>query len=199
MGLRRVPAAQILDAHVLTMTAGVGVPLQTLEAHFLAGGRVEAVVAALVTASEADLKLSFEYAAAVDLAGRDVVEAVRSSLNPRDIKTSKVFAVAADGIPLLAAGRVTVRTNIDRLVGGAGEEALLARVREGIALAIGSADSYKRMLHNPDSIARRVMDMKLDAGTAFTIDSIEITDIDLGPNTEAELQADQAAAASHVR
>jgi uncharacterized protein YqfA (UPF0365 family) len=165
-----------------------------LEAHYLAGGHVERVVHALVSASKANLELTFQMATAIDLAGRDIFEAVQMSVNPKVIDTPPVAAVAKDGIQLIAKARVTVRANIKQLVGGAGEDTVLARVGEGIVSSIGSADSHKAVLENPDSISKVVLDKGLDAGTAFEILSIDIADVDIGKNIGAFLQTDQAEA-----
>lgn len=169
-----------------------------LEAHYLAGGHVEKVVHALVSASKANIDLTFQMATAIDLAGRDVLEAVRMSVNPKVIDTPPVSAVAIDGIQLIAKARVTVRANIKRLVGGAGEETILARVGEGIVSSIGSAVSHKSVLENPDSISKLVLKKGLDAGTAFEILSIDIADIDIGKNIGAVLQMDQAQADKNI-
>ncbi len=198
MRLRRVPPSQVVNARIGAVKAGINVSVQDLEAHYLAGGHVEQVVFALISAAKAGIKLDFEQAAAIDLAGREVLEAVQMSVNPKVIQTPKVSAVAADGIQLLAVSRITLRTNIDRLVGGAGEETILARVGEGIVTAIGSADSYKQVLENPDVISKTVMAKGLDSGTAFEILSIDIADIDVGSNIGAKLQTDQAEADKHV-
>jgi uncharacterized protein YqfA (UPF0365 family) len=163
-----------------------------LEAHYLAGGKVPAVVAALISADKANITLDFKQAAAIDLAGRDVFEAVQTSVNPKVINTPNVAAVAQDGIQLVAKARVTVRANISRLVGGAGEDTILARVGEGIVTSIGSSKSHKDVLENPDSISKLVLQKGLDAGTAFEILSIDIADIDVGDNIGAKLQIDQA-------
>ena len=165
-----------------------------MEAHYLAGGEVTHVVLALIAADKAGIKLTFDRAAAIDLAGRDVLEAVRVSVNPKVIQTPMVAAVAKDGIQLLATARVTVRANIDRLVGGAGEETIIARVGEGIVTTIGSANSHKEVLENPDRISKTVLEKGLDAGTAFEILSVDIADVDVGKNIGAQLQIDQAEA-----
>lgn len=169
-----------------------------LEAHFLAGGHVEKVVHALVSASKANIDLSFQMATAIDLAGRDVLQAVQMSVNPKVIDTPPVTAVAKDGIQLIAKARVTVRANIKQLVGGAGEETILARVGEGIVSSIGSSESHKSVLENPDSISKLVLKKGLDAGTAFEILSIDIADIDIGKNIGAVLQIDQAQADKNI-
>ena len=198
MRLRRVPPSHIVNARIGAVKAGIQVSVQDLEAHYLAGGHVEQVVFALISAAKAGIKLDFKQAAAIDLAGREVLEAVQMSVNPKVIQTPKVSAVAQDGIQLFAVSRITLRTNIDRLVGGAGEETILARVGEGIVTAIGSSDSYKQVLENPDVISKTVMAKGLDSGTAFEILSIDIADIDVGSNIGAKLQTDQAEADKHV-
>jgi uncharacterized protein YqfA (UPF0365 family) len=170
------------------------VELDKLESHYLAGGNVDRVVNALIAAQKAGINLSFDRAAAIDLAGRDVLEAVQVSVNPKVIQTPMVAAVAKDGIQLLATARITVRANIDRLVGGAGEETIIARVGEGIVTTIGSAQSHKEVLENPDLISKTVLDKGLDAGTAFEILSVDIADVDVGKNIGAQLQIDQAEA-----
>jgi uncharacterized protein YqfA (UPF0365 family) len=178
--------------------AGIPVDVGDLEAHYLAGGAVDRVVRALISADKANIALSFQQAAAIDLAGRDVFEAVQVSVTPKVITTPRVAAMARDGIQLIAVARVTVRVNINRLVGGAGEETILARVGEGIVSNIGSADSHKAVLENPDNISKTVLARGLDAGTAFEILSIDIADIDVGKNIGAELQTDQAEADKRV-
>ncbi|WP_437766080.1 flotillin-like protein FloA [Sorangium sp. So ce281] len=199
MRLRRVPPDQIVNARISAVKAGLeGVSVDMLEAHYLARGRVEAVVNALISAGKAGMELDFSRAAAIDLAGRNVLEAVAMSVNPRVIETPKVSAVAKDGIQLLAIARVTVRANIDRLVGGAGEQTVLARVGEGVVSTIGSADDYKHVLENPDTISKNVLKKGLDAGTAFEILSIDIADVDVGSNIGAKLQTEQAEADKQV-
>jgi uncharacterized protein YqfA (UPF0365 family) len=178
--------------------AGLSLDVNDLEAHFLAGGNVDRVVRALISADKAGIALSFQKAAAIDLAGRDVQEAVQVSVNPKVIQTPKVAAMAKDGIQLIALSRVTVRANIDRLVGGAGEETILARVGEGIVSTIGSASSHKAVLENPDDISKTVLSKGLDSGTAFEILSIDIADVDVGKNIGAELQTDQAEADKRI-
>ncbi|MFQ5530676.1 MAG: flotillin-like protein FloA, partial [Gemmatimonadota bacterium] len=180
--------------------AKAGLPLDTndLEAHFLAGGDVSRVVTALISADKANIELPFQMAAAIDLAGRDVLEAVQVSVNPKVINTPKVAAMAKDGIQLIAVARVTVRANIARLVGGAGEDTILARVGEGIVSTIGSADTHKAVLENPDNISKTVLAKGLDSGTAFEILSIDIADVDVGKNIGAELQTDQAEADKRI-
>ena len=194
MRLRKVPPAAIVRPKISITKAGLDVDLDRMEAHFLAGGNVEAVIFALISADKANIPLTFERAASIDLAGRDVLEAVRVSVNPKVINTPLIAAVAKDGIQLKATSRVTVRANIDRLVGGAGEETIIARVGEGIVTTIGSADTHKAVLENPDSISQRVLDKGLDSGTAFEILSIDIADVDVGENIGAKLQTDQAEA-----
>ncbi|MFM8349260.1 MAG: flotillin-like protein FloA, partial [Bacteroidota bacterium] len=174
--------------------AGLNVTTRELETHFLAGGNVPNVIRALISAQKANINLSFQQATAIDLAGRDVFEAVQISVNPKVINTPKVAAVAADGIQLIAIARVTVRASIQQLVGGAGEETILARVGEGIVTSIGSAKSHKEVLENPDKISKLVLSRGLDAGTAFEILSIDIADVDVGANIGAKLQIDQATA-----
>lgn len=199
MRLRRVPPDQIVNARISAVKAGLeSVTINMLEAHYLAGGRVEAVVGALISADKAGMELDFSRAAAIDLAGRNVLEAIAMSVNPRVIETPKVSAVAKDGIQLLAIARVTVRANIERLVGGAGEATVLARVGEGVVSTIGSADEYKKVLENPDTISKNVLRKGLDAGTAFEILSIDIADVDVGSNIGAKLQAEQAEADKQV-
>lgn len=194
MRLRRVPPTAIVNPQINATKAGLTLDLDRLEAHYLAGGNVMRVVNALIAADKARIELAFERAAAIDLAGRDVLEAVQMSVNPRVITTPKITAVAIDGIQLTATARVTVRANLDRLVGGAKDETVLARVGEGIVSAIGSAETYEDVLENPDLISRAVLEKGLDAGTAFEILSIDIADVDVGRNIGAELQADQAEA-----
>ncbi len=192
MRLRKVPPAVIVNAMITSRKAGIHLTRNELEAHYLAGGKVGLVTNALISADKANIPLDFQRAAAIDLAGRDVFEAVQTSVNPRVINTPKVAAVAQDGIQLITLARVTVRANISRLVGGAGEETILARVGEGIVTSIGSAASHKAVLENPDSISKVVLHKGLDAGTAFEILSIDIADIDVGENIGAKLQIDQA-------
>ena len=198
MRLRRVPPAQIVNARISGVKAGIDVPVSELEAHYLAGGNVERVVFALISAAKAGIKLNFERGAAIDLAGRDVLEAVKMSVNPKVIQTPKVSAVASDGIQLIVISRITLRANIERLVGGAGEETILARVGEGIVTTIGSSSSHKQVLENPDLISRTVMAKGLDSGTAFEILSIDIADVDVGVNIGAKLQMDQAEADKNI-
>ena len=199
MRIRNVPPYKIVQAMIEAHKAGLDtITRDSLEAHYLAGGNVEKVVHALVSASKANIELSFQMATAIDLAGRDVFEAVQMSVNPKVIDTPHVTAVAKDGIQLIAIARVTVRANIKRLVGGAGEDTVLARVGEGIVSSIGSAESHKAVLENPDSISKLVLKKGLDAGTAFEILSIDIADIDIGKNIGAALQIDQATADKNI-
>jgi len=198
MRLRRVSPAAIVNPRISAVKAGLQVPTSLLEAHLLAGGNVDRVVLALISADKAGISLSFERAAAIDLAGRDVLEAVKMSVNPKVIQTPKVAAMAADGIQLTAVSRITLRANIDRLVGGAGEDTILARVGEGIVTTIGSAQTHKQVLENPDRISQVVMSKGLDAGTAFEILSIDIADVDVGANIGAKLQMDQAEADKNI-
>lgn len=194
MRWRKVPPTVIVSAMIEGKKAGIELYRDLLEAHYLAGGHVAQVVHALVSASKANIDLTFQIATAVDLAGRDVFEAVQMSVNPKVINTPPVTAVAKDGIQLIAKARVTVRANIKRLVGGAGEETVLARVGEGIVSSIGSSESHKAVMENPDFISKVVLDKGLDSGTAFEILSIDIADIDVGKNIGAGLQIDQAEA-----
>lgn len=194
MKLRRVPPARIVNALIKAEKAGLDSSIDKLEAHFLAGGNVDRVVNALIAAHRAGIDLPFERAAAIDLAGRDVLQAVQMSVNPKVIETPVVAGVAQDGIELKAKARVTVRADINRLVGGAGEDTIIARVGEGIVTTIGSAESHKSVLENPDLISRTVLAKGLDAGTAFEIVSIDIADVDVGANIGARLRADQAEA-----
>ena len=198
MRLRKVSPAAIVRPLITATKAGLDLNINALEAHYLAGGRVDRVVGALISADKANIELSFNQAAAIDLAGRDVFEAVQVSVNPKVINTPRVAAMAKDGIQLIAIARVTVRANINRLVGGAGEETILARVGEGIVSTIGSAVSHKAVLENPDNISKTVLAKGLDAGTAFEILSIDIADVDVGKNIGAELQTDQAEADKRV-
>ncbi|MGH7702458.1 MAG: flotillin-like protein FloA [Gemmatimonadales bacterium] len=198
MRFRKVNPAAIVSPLINAHKAGLQLTPNDLEAHYLAGGNVERVVRALISADKAGIPLPFKQAAAIDLAGRDVFEAVQVSVNPKVITTPKVAAMAKDGIQLLALARVTVRANINRLVGGAGEETILARVGEGIVSTIGSATSHKAVLENPDLISKTVLAKGLDAGTAFEILSIDIADVDVGKNIGAELQTDQAEADKRI-
>lgn len=198
MRIRKVPPSIILNALINSTKAGLVLHRDDLEAHFLAGGNVITVVKALISADKANIELDFKAATAIDLAGRNVLEAVQMSVNPRVIDTPPVTAVAKDGIQLISKARVTVRANIKQLVGGAGEDTVLARVGEGIVSSIGSSASHKEVLENPDSISRVVLDKGLDAGTAFEILSIDIADIDIGKNIGAVLQMDQANADKNI-
>lgn len=199
MRIRKVPAHVIVRAMIEAHKAGLSeVNRDDLEAHYLAGGNVEKVVHALVSASKANIDLGFKMATAIDLAGRDVFQAVQMSVNPKVIDTPPVTAVAKDGIQLIAKARVTVRANIRQLVGGAGEDTVLARVGEGIVSSIGSSESHKQVLENPDSISKVVLKKGLDSGTAFEILSIDIADIDIGKNIGASLQIDQAQADKNI-
>ena len=199
MRIRKVPPTKIVNCLIEAHKAGlVDVKRDSLEAHYLAGGHIERVVHALVSASKAGISLPFQMATAIDLAGRDVFEAVQMSVNPKVIDTPPVTAVAKDGIQLIAKARVTVRANIKQLVGGAGEDTILARVGEGIVSSIGSAESHKQVLENPDSISKLVLSKGLDDGTAFEILSIDIADIDVGKNIGAQLQMDQAEADKNI-
>lgn len=198
MRLRRVPPHRIILPLIKADKAGIPVKQDQLEAHFLAGGNVDRVVDALIAADKARIGLPFDRAAAIDLAGRDVLDAVRVSVNPRVIQTPNVAAVAKDGIQLISTARVTVRANLERLVGGAGEETIIARVGEGIVSSIGSSESHKTVLENPDVISKTVLGKGLDSGTAFEILSIDIADVDVGKNIGAILQTDQAEADKRV-
>ncbi|MEQ1856357.1 MAG: flotillin-like protein FloA [Longimicrobiales bacterium] len=198
MRLRKVNPAAIVRPLINASRAGLDINILQLESHYLAGGRVDRVVGALISADKANIELAFNQAAAIDLAGRDVFEAVQVSVNPKVISTPKVAAMAKDGIQLIAVALVTVRANINRLVGGAGEETILARVGEGIVSTIGSAESHKAVLENPDKISKTVLAKGLDSGTAFEILSIDIADVDVGKNIGAELQTDQAEADKRV-
>jgi len=198
MRWRKVPPSIIVNNLIAATKAGLKLNRNDLEAHYLAGGRVKSVVNALISADKANMGLDFKTATAIDLAGRDVFEAVQMSVNPKVINTPPVAAVAKDGIQLICKARVTVRANIRQLVGGAGEETVIARVGEGIVSAIGSASSHKSVLENPDSISKVVLDKGLDSGTAFEILSIDIADIDVGKNIGAVLQMDQANADKNI-
>ncbi|MDF2925520.1 MAG: yqfA3 [Paenibacillaceae bacterium] len=198
MRLRRVIPSRIVNPLIKATKAGLGLNINHLESHFLAGGNVDRVVNALIAAQRANIPLGFERAAAIDLAGRDVLQAVQMSVNPRVIETPIVAAVARDGIEVKVKAKVTVRANIDRLVGGAGEETIIARVGEGIVTTVGSSDSHKNVLENPDSISRTVLSKGLDAGTAFEILSIDIADVDIGKNIGAYLQTEQAEADKRI-
>ncbi|NMA94870.1 MAG: flotillin-like protein FloA [Clostridiales bacterium] len=198
MRLRRVVPSRIVNPLIKALKAGLDISVNKLEAHFLAGGNVDRVVNSLIAAQRADIPLEFERAAAIDLAGRDVLEAVQMSVNPKVIETPNISAVAKDGIEVIVKARVTVRANIDRLVGGAGEETIIARVGEGIVTTVGSAESHKEVLENPDAISRTVLDKSLHSGTAFEILSIDIADVDVGRNIGAQLQTDQAEADKRI-
>jgi uncharacterized protein YqfA (UPF0365 family) len=198
MRLRRVPPGTVITARISAVKAGLDVSLNDLEAHYLAGGRVVRVVNALISADKANIPLPFKRAAAIDLAGRDIVEAVQMSVIPKVIETPRIAAIAKDGIQLIAVSRVTVRTNIDRLVGGAGEDTVIARVGEGMVSTIGSAATHKDVLENPDHISKHILSKGLDAGTAYEILSIDIADVDVGENIGAKLQIDQANADKQI-
>ena len=194
MRIRKVPPRIVVDSMITATKAGLQVSTTELETHYLAGGNVPSVIKALISADKANINLEFKQATAIDLAGREVFEAVQISVNPKVITTPKVAAVAADGTQLIAVARVTVRANIQQLVGGAGEDTILARVGEGIVTSIGSAGTHKEVLENPDKISKLVLQRGLDAGTAFEILSIDIADVDVGANIGAQLQTDQAQA-----
>lgn len=194
MRLRKVPPSIVVNAMITSTKAGLNVTTNEIETHFLAGGNVNNVIKALISADKANIPLTFKMATAIDLAGRDVADAVQLSVNPRVIDTPPVSAVAKNGIQLIVRARVTVRANINQLVGGAGEETILARVGEGIVTTIGSAYDHKTVLENPDQISKVVLSKGLDAGTAFEILSIDIADIDVGENIGAKLQTEQASA-----
>lgn len=198
MRFRRVPPALIVNSLIKADKAGINVSTNQLEAHYLAGGNVDRVVNALIAAERANIPLPFERAAAIDLAGRNVLEAVQMSVNPQVIETPEISAMAKNGIEVKAKARVTVRANIDRLVGGAGEETIIARVGEGIVTTVGSSESHKDVLENPDLISHTVLNKGLDAGTAFEILSIDIADVDVGRNIGAQLQTDQAEADKRI-
>jgi len=198
MRLRRIPPPLIINTLVSARKAGLELNTDILEAHYLAGGDVNKVVLALIAADKANIDLGFQRGTAIDLAGRDVLDAVKMSVNPRVIETPRVSAIAKDGIQLFAVAKVTVRANIDRLIGGAGEETVLARVGEGIVSSIGSSLSHKKVLENPDIISKNVLAKGLDAGTAFEILSIDIADVDVGKNIGATLQMDQADADKNI-
>ncbi len=194
MRFRRIVPARLINPLIKATKAGLDVTLNKMEAHYLAGGNIDRVINALIAAQRANIQLEFEQACAIDLAGRDVLQAVQMSVNPKVIETPIVAAIAKDGIELRAKARVTVRANIERLVGGAGEETIIARVGEGIVTTVGSSVSHAAVLENPDSISRTVLNKGLDAGTAFEILSIDIADVDVGRNIGAQLQMDQAEA-----
>ncbi len=194
MRIRRVRPARIVNPMIKATKAGIKLTVDKLEAHLLAGGDVNMVVDALIAAQRANINLEFEQAAAIDLAGRDVLEAVKVSVNPKVIETPIISAVAKDGIEVKVKARVTVRANIERLVGGAGEETIIARVGEGVVTTVGSSATHKDVLENPDRISKTVLEKGLDSGTAFEILSIDIADVDVGRNIGAQLQTDQAEA-----
>jgi uncharacterized protein YqfA (UPF0365 family) len=198
MRLRKIPPGDIVRPLINATKAGIDLEISQMEAHYLASGNVGRVVAALISADRANIDLTWRRATAIDLAGRDVLEAVQVSVNPKVIQTPRVAAVAKDGIQVIAVARVTVRANIERLVGGAGEETIIARVGEGTVSSIGSAKDHKEVLENPDAISRFVLERGLDAGTAFEILSIDIADVDIGRNIGAELQTDQAEANKRI-
>jgi uncharacterized protein YqfA (UPF0365 family) len=198
MRLRRVAPQRIVNPYITATKAGLELKVDMLESHFLAGGNVDRVVNALISADKAGIPMSFQQAAAIDLAGRDVFEAVQTSVNPRVIQTPRISAVAKDGIQLLVVVRITVRSNINRLVGGATEDTVLARVGEGIVSTIGSALTYAHVLENPDQISKNVLGRGLDSGTAFEILSIDIADIDVGANVGAKLQTEKAEADKQI-
>lgn len=198
MRLRRVSPSKIILPLIKSTKAGINLKVNQLEAHYLAGGNVDGVVNSLIAAERAGISLSFEKAAAIDLAGRDVLDAVKMSVTPRVIETSNISAVAKDGIELLVKARVTLRADLERLVGGAGEATVLARIGEGIVTTVGSAKAHKEVLENPDRISKLVLDKGLDSGTAFEILSIDIADIDIGRNIGAQLQGLQAEADKNI-
>ena len=194
MRFRKVPPKLIIESKIMAVKAGIDIDTDLLESHYLAGGNLARVVQALIAADKANIDLEFNRAAAIDLAGRDVLEAVQMSVNPKVIETPKIAAMAKDGIQLKAISRVTVRANIDRLVGGAGEDTILARVGEGIVSTIGSSENHKEVLENPDTISKTVLSKGLDSGTAYEILSIDIADVDVGKNIGADLETDRAEA-----
>lgn len=198
MRLRRVAPNRIVGPMIKATKAGLDLHIDELEAHYLAGGNVNTLVDALIAAQRANIPLDFERAAAIDLAGRNVLEAVQVSVNPKVIETPQIAAVSKDGIEVVAKARVTVRANIERLVGGAGEETIIARVGEGIVSTVGSSDTHKDVLENPDNISKTVLSKGLDSGTAFEILSIDIADVDIGRNIGARLQMDQAEADKRI-
>ena len=198
MRFRRVRPSRIVDPMIKATKAGLELSIDKLEAHYLAGGNVDTVIDALIAAQRANIYLEFEQAAAIDLAGRDVLEAVQVSVNPKVIETPIISAVAKDGIEVKVKARVTVRANIERLVGGAGEETIIARVGEGVVTTVGSSVSHKEVLENPDKISKTVLEKGLDSGTAFEILSIDIADVDVGRNIGAQLQTDQAEADKNI-
>lgn len=198
MRLRRVAPSKIVNPMIKATKAGLNLDVDELEAHFLAGGNVNTLIDALIAAQRAEIPLDFDRAAAIDLAGRNVLEAVQVSVNPKVIETPLIAAVSKDGIEVIAKARVTVRANIERLVGGAGEETIIARVGEGIVTTVGSSANHKEVLENPDSISKNILGKGLDAGTAFEILSIDIADVDIGRNIGARLQMDQAEADKRI-
>lgn len=198
MKLRRVKPANIILPKIKASKAGIDVSINQLESHYLSGGKVNSVINALIAAHRANLKLTFEKAAAIDLAGRDVLDAVKMSVKPKIIETPLVVAVAKDGIEVKVMARVTVRANLERLIGGAGEETVIARVGEGVVTTVGSSETHKQVLENPDAISAKVLSKGLDAGTAFEILSIDIADVDLGQNIGAKLQIEQAEADKQI-
>lgn len=198
MRLRRVIPSRIVNPLIMAHKAGINVTINQLESHYLAGGNVERVVNSLIAAQRANIELTFERSAAIDLAGRDVLEAVQMSVNPKVIETPFIAGVALNGIEVKAKARITVRANLDRLVGGAGEDTIIARVGEGIVSTIGSSESHSKVLENPDLISQTVLKKGLDAGTAFEILSIDIADVDVGKNIGAELQMEQAEADKNI-
>jgi uncharacterized protein YqfA (UPF0365 family) len=198
MRLRKVPPSVIVGARITAVKAGINISTDDLEAHYLAGGNVALVVQSLISADKANIPLPFQRAAAIDLAGRNVLEAVQMSVLPKVITTPKIAAMAKDGIQLSAYVRITVRTNLERLVGGATEETVVARVGEGVVSTIGSAETHKDVLENPDNISKSVLSKGLDAGTAFEILSVDIADVDVGANIGAKLQAEQAEADKQI-
>jgi len=198
MRLRRIQPKRLVDPLIKARKAGLDITLPKLETHYLAGGNVDKVINALIAAQRSNIEMPFEKASAIDLAGRDVLQAVQMSVTPKVIETPVVAAIAKDGIELRAKARVTVRTNIERLVGGAGEETIIARVGEGIVTTVGSSETHKQVLENPDLISQTVLNKGLDAGTAYEILSIDIADVDVGRNVGAQLQMDQAEADRHI-
>lgn len=198
MRLRRVRPTKIVNPMIKATKAGLDIKIEDLEGHYLAGGNVNTLVDALIAAERANIPLQFERGAAIDLAGRNVLEAVQVSVNPKVIETPNISAVAQDGIEVMVKAKVTVRANIDRLVGGAGEETIIARVGEGIVTTVGSSNTYKAVLENPDSISKVVLEKGLDSGTAFEILSIDIADVDVARNIGARLQTDQAEADKRI-
>ena len=198
MRFRKIPPKLIVESKIMAVKAGIDISTDSFESHFLAGGDVAKVVKALIAADKANISLEFNRAAAIDLAGRNVLEAVQMSVNPNVIETPLISAVAKDGIQLKALARVTVRANLDRLVGGAGKETVLARVGEGIVSTIGSSNSHKDVLENPDRISKTVLSKGLDSGTAYEILSIDIADVDVGKNIGADLETDRAEADKQI-